>query len=61
MKEIAVTLKDSEGTYTHKCIEYSDFSCNQDDEIIQLHISEAMKSFNRQPESVKVKIVLQVV
>jgi hypothetical protein len=61
MSEITIILKDSERTYRQKFLIYNTEYCvNDHDETILNCIIEAKKNFQGNPESVKVKIHLEI-
>ena len=59
-KKITVTLKDEEKKTTHDFLIYEDVVALSDDAVIVKCIEEAKKSFDGQPDSIKVKIMLEV-
>lgn len=60
MSELTVILKDSDRTYRQKFLIYERIIVSQDDAIILACIHEAKKSFEGQPESIQVKIHLEI-
>ncbi len=60
MNELTVVLKDSERTYRQKFMIYEQYVASQDDPLIITCIEEAMKSFVGEPESVQVKIHMEI-
>ena len=60
MTEITVILKDSERTYRHKFIMYETYYAAHDDPIIISCIEEAKKYFLNEPETIQVKIHLEI-
>lgn len=60
MSELTVILKDSDRTYRQKFLIYERIIVSQDDAIILACIQEAKKSFEGQPESIQVKIHLEI-
>lgn len=61
MFELTVILKDSERTYKHKFPLYEVVTVSQDDPHIRACIKEAKDIFVSEPESITVKIHLEVV
>lgn len=60
MTELTVILKDPERTYRQKFLVYEDYSPNEDDPIIRACIEEAKKSFEGEPETIQIKIHLEI-
>lgn len=60
LKELTVTLKDDEKRTTHKFLIYDEISVRSDDPIILNCLSEAKKSFDGSPDSVKLKITMEL-
>jgi hypothetical protein len=60
MSEITVILKDSDRTYRQKFLIYEKFTLDQDDPVIHMCIFEAKKNFEGDPESVQIKIHLEI-
>jgi hypothetical protein len=60
MFELIVILKDSERTHRHKFVIYEEVYVNPDDPIIISCIEEAKKNFEGEPESIQIKINLEV-
>lgn len=61
MTELTVILKDSSRTYRQKFLIYEDYSASPEDAIIHMCIDEAKKSFGCEPESIEVKIHIEVI
>ena len=59
-KELTVTLKDHEKRTSHKFLIYDEISVRSDDPIILKCVAEAKKSFDGAPESVKLRINLEL-
>lgn len=60
MNELTVVLKDSERTYRHKFVIYESYAVSDDDKLILSCIEEAKKSFDGEPDSVQIKIHMEV-
>lgn len=60
MNELTVILKDSERTFRQKFLIYEDYSVNIHDPVIGQCILEAKKSFEGEPEDIKIKIHLEI-
>ena len=61
MVELTVTIKSSDATYKHKNLIYDAFNPNDpNDPIIKQCIQEALKSASIEPESIKIRINLEV-
>jgi hypothetical protein len=60
MNELTVILKNSDRTYRQKFLIYEVYSVSEDDSVIHMCIEEAKKSFEGDPESVQVKIHLEI-
>jgi len=60
LKELTITLKDSEKRTSHKFLIYEDLNLRSDDLLILQCIAEAKKSFSGQPESVKLKVTMEL-
>lgn len=60
MSELTVILKDDERTYKQKFLIYEDYSVVHDDPAILHCIEEAKKNFDGEPESIQVKIHLEI-
>lgn len=60
MTELTVILKDSDRTYRQKFLVYEDYSVKEDDPFIIACIEEAKKSFEGDPESIQIKIHLEI-
>lgn len=61
MSEITVILKDEERTYRQKFLIYEALTVSDNDPVILTCISEAKKNFSGDPESIKIKIHLEIV
>lgn len=61
MSEITVILKDDARTYKQKFPIYERYMVADDDAIIQACIIDARKNFEGQPESIQVKIHLEII
>lgn len=60
MNELTVILKDSDRTYKQKFLIYEVYSVSEDDSLILECIEQAKKNFEGEPESVQVKIHLEI-
>lgn len=60
MSEITVILKDSDRTYRQKFLIYENFTMSDDDPIILSCIEEAMKSFEGDPETIQIKVHMEI-
>ena len=60
MSEITVILKDSDRTYRQKFLIYEAYSVSDEDGVICYCIAEAKKNFEGEPETIQVKIHLEV-
>lgn len=60
MNELTVILKDSDRTYRQKFLIYEVYSVSDDDPVILACIEEAKKSFEGDPESIQIKIHLEI-
>lgn len=59
-KEVSVTLKDCEKRIKHDFLIYDELVIASDNKIIQECIAEAKKNFQGEPESIKVRVSLEV-
>jgi hypothetical protein len=60
MTELTVILKDSDRTYRHKFLIYEHYTLCADDPVIRICIEEAKKSFEGEPESIQIKIHMEI-
>ena len=60
MTELTVILKDSDRTYRQKFLIYDVFSLSDNDPIILDCIEEAKKNFEGEPESIQIKIHMEI-
>ena len=60
MTELTVILKDPERTYRQKFLVYEDYTPSDTDPIILACIEEAKKSFDGDPETIQIKIHLEI-
>lgn len=60
MTELTVILKDSERTYRQKFLIYEDYSASAQDPVILRCIDEARKNFDGDPETVQIKIHMEM-
>jgi hypothetical protein len=60
MTELTVILKDADRTYRQKFLVYENYYPNDDDPVILKCIEEAKKNFEGEPESIQIKIHLEI-
>lgn len=60
MNELTVILKDSERRYSQKFLMYDSYAMNDSDPVIHNCIAEAKKSFEGEPESIQVKVHMEI-
>ncbi len=60
MNELTVILKDPERTYRQKFLIYETISVAEDDPVIVKCIEEAKMNFDGEPESIQIKIHLEI-
>ena len=60
MNELTVILKDASRTYRQKFLIYEDYVVSCDNSVILTCIEEAKKNFEGKPESIQVKIHLEI-
>jgi hypothetical protein len=60
MNELTVILKDSDRTYRQKFLIYEQYTMSEDDPVIRMCIEEAKKNFEGEPESIQIKIHLEI-
>ena len=60
MNELTVVLKDSERTYRHKFLCYDPYNVSDQDPFVLQCIAEATQVFGNEPESIQVKIHLEI-
>ncbi len=58
--EITVTVKDSEKTLREKFLIYSAYTVHHDDPVIGSCVAKTIKSFNGEPDSVKIRINMEL-
>jgi hypothetical protein len=58
--ELTITIRDSEKTQKTKHLVYDNYYLNPDDPVIKAIISQALVEFNAEPESVKIRVNLEV-
>ena len=58
--EITVTIKDEEKTLKAKFLIYEPYTVRDDDEVIRRCINETMKGFVGEPDSVKIRINMEL-
>jgi len=60
MSELTVILKDSERTYRQKFLIYEAYSVLHTDSVIHACIKDAKENFLGEPESIQIKIHLEI-
>lgn len=60
MNELTVILKDPERTYRQLFLIYETYTVSEDDPMIQKCIHEAKKNFQGEPESIQIKIHMEI-
>ena len=60
MNELTVILKDSDRTYRQKFLIYEQYTMSDDDPVIRMCIDEAKKNFEGDPESIQIKIHMEI-
>jgi hypothetical protein len=60
MTELTVILKDADRTYRQKFLIYEAYSMSEDDPVILRCIHEAMQNFDGDPESIQIKVHLEI-
>lgn len=60
MSELTVILKDSDRTYRQKFLVYENISVAEDDPVILKCIQEAKMNFDGEPETIQIKIHLEI-
>lgn len=60
MTELTVILKDSDRTYRQKFLIYEAYSVTDNDPVINMCIEEAKKNFEGDPETIQIKIHLEI-
>lgn len=60
MTELTVILKDSDRTYRQKFLIYDDYAASEHDLVIKNCIEEAQKNFEGDPETIQIKIHLEI-
>lgn len=58
--EVTIIIKDSEKTQRTKHLVYDNFYLNPDDPAIKAIIGQALQEFNAEPDSVRLKVNLEV-
>jgi len=61
MSELTVILKDSDRTCRQKFLVYENYTVSADDPVIIACMQEAKKSFEGQPETIQIKIHLEII
>lgn len=59
-KIVTIVMKDEERTLRHKFLIYDDFMLSGDDPVIQKCVAETKKDFDSEPDSVEVKISMDI-
>lgn len=60
MNELTVILKDPDRTYKQKFLIYETYAMSQEDPIILACINEAQKNFDGDPESIQIKVHMEM-
>ena len=60
MTELTVILKDSDRTYRQQFLVYEQYSVSEDDPVILACIEQAKKDFQGDPETIQIKIHLEI-
>lgn len=60
MNELTVILKDSDRTYRQKFLIYENYCVCDEDPVIRRCIEDAKKNFEGEPESIQIKIHLEI-
>jgi len=60
VSELTVIVKDSERTFRMKHLIYDDYSVNDNDPIIKKCVDDTLVQFHGEPESVNIKISLEI-
>lgn len=60
MTELTVILKDSDRTYRQKFLVYESYTPSENDSIVLACIEEAKKCFEGEPETIQIKIHLEI-
>lgn len=58
--EIAVIVKNDDKTLTSRFLEYEPFQLKNDDPVLKNYIDEALKNFGDSPESVRIRINMEI-
>jgi hypothetical protein len=60
MNELTVILKSDDRTYRQKFLVYEDYIVSHDDALILACITEAKKNFGGHPDSIQIKIHMEI-
>ena len=60
MTELTVVLKDDHRTYRQKFLIYENYTMSDDDDVIRMCITEAKKNFEGDPESIQIKVHMEI-
>lgn len=60
MNELTVVLKDAERTYRHKFLAYEPYTVEEDNPFVIECIAEAVKVFGNEPDSIQIKIHMEI-
>ncbi len=60
VSELSITVKNEEKRQTTKHLIYDVYAVHEEDPIIKEHMDSAVKEFNATPDSVKIKISMEV-
>jgi len=60
MKEVTVSIRNSEQTYKEKFLIYDDFTCSENDSVIKECVESALSHMQGEPEKITVRVRLDV-
>jgi len=60
MTELTVVLKDDHRTYRQKFLIYENYTMSDDDDVIRMCITEAKMNFDGDPESIQIKVHMEI-
>lgn len=60
MKEITVSIRNSEQTYKEKFLIYDDFTCSEKDPIVKKCVEDAISHVTGEPEKITLRIRLDI-
>lgn len=61
MNELTVVLKNSDRTYRQKFLIYEAYAVSAEDPIVLKCLEESKKNFDGEPESVQIKIIMEII